>query len=194
MKYASEYYGGLNTFSEAPSNMNRLCKDLERWCKAHRYAADLRGFDYTIMIDESIPEDPELQQQINKIYLEFCNEMASLLRDQNNIRKYGDESLSTYDARNFTINWGYYYDVYRQRCREICPDQKQLANMAVRACYKYHANKKNTKFMWRVASEGILQNIKQINFPLPCRDDNGEYEYLGRRYTFKYIQGVDENN
>lgn len=194
MKYASEYYGGLNTFSEAPSNMNRLCKDLERWCKAHRYAADLRGFDYTIMIDESIPEDPELQQQINKIYLEFCNEMASLLRDQNNVRKYGDESLSTYDSRNFTINWGYYYDIYRQRCRELCPDQKQLANMAVRACYEYHANKKNTKFMWRVASEGILQNIKQVNFPLPSRDDNGEYEYLGRRYTFKYIQGVDENN
>ena len=56
--------------------------------------------------------------------------------------------------------------------------------MAVRACYEFYPQKKNTKFMWRVASDGILQNLKQVNYPLAIRDDNGEYEYLGKKYSF----------
>lgn len=184
MKYASEYYGSLNNLANTNSNMNRLCKDIEQWCKQHKYSVNMKGFDYTIMIDESIPYNEELQHQINKLYIEFCNEMAALLRDQNNVRKYGDESLSKYDAANFTINWGYYYDRYRQKCQEICDNPKELANMAVRACYEFYPQKKNTKFMWRVASDGILQNLKQVNYPLPIRDDNGEHEYLGKKYSF----------
>ena len=56
--------------------------------------------------------------------------------------------------------------------------------MAVSACYEFYTQKKNTKFMWRVASDGILQNLKQVNYPLPIRDDNGEHEYLGKKYSF----------
>ena len=187
MKYASDYYGGLNTFSHAPSNMNRLCKDIERWSQAHRYSVSGKDFDYEIMIDETIPEDEDKQKQINSIYLEFCKEMAALSHDQNQIRKYGDNSLSSYDAKYFTINWGYYYDKYKERCREVCGDEKELANLAVRACYKYHPQKNNSKFAWRVAGGGIVSNIKQTVFPLPLRDENGEYEYLGKRYTMRDI-------
>lgn len=187
MKYASEYYQGLNKFSNAPSNMNRLCKDLERWSKSQHYSSGSKDFDYTIMIDDSIPDDPDMQHAINKIYLEFCREMSALSHDQAHIRKYGDESLSSFDAKNFTINWGYYYEKYKVRCNEICSDKKQLANMAVRACYEYYPQKKNSKFMWRVAGDGIIANIKQEVFPLPIRDDDGEYEYLGKKYRFENI-------
>lgn len=187
MKYASEYYGGLHTFSNSQSNMNRLCKDLEKWSQRQHYTINSRDFDWSIMIDQSIPINEDKQEQINKIYLEFCREMSTLAHDQSQIRKYGDESLSKYDARNFTINWGYYYDQYRECCREICPDIKELANLAVRACYEYYPQKKNSKFMWRVAGEGIVQNIDQQIFKLPMRDDNGEHEYLGRSYRFEDI-------
>lgn len=192
MKYASDYYGSLNTFSHAPSNMNRLCKDLEAWFKTQRYSSGSRDFDWTIMIDPSIDVEEELQKQINAIYLEFCKEMSSLQHDQMRVRKYGDENLTSYDAQNFTINWGYYYDKYRDRCLEICPDIKKLANATVLTCYQYHPRKNNTKFMWRVAGEGIVSNIAQTKFLLPIRDKAGEYEYLGKKYSFEIIQGVDE--
>ena len=39
--------------------------------------------------------------------------------------------------------------------------------------------------MWKVASEGILLNIKQQRFSLPERDDNGEY--LGKKYTMMEV-------
>lgn len=194
MKYASDYYGGLSTFSNAPSNMNRLCKDIEAWSKRQRYAQPSKDFDWTIMIDDAIEVEDELQNTINKIYLEFCHEMSALQHDQIKIRKYGDESLSAYDAQNFTINWGYYYDKYRDRCSELCPDINKLANAAVLACYKYHPQKKNTKFMWRVAGAGIVTNIRQKKFELPIRDPDGEYIYLGKRYSFVEIHtdGDDE--
>lgn len=188
MKYASDYYGAMKTFSNAPSNMNRLCKDLEAWSKSQRYSNGSRDFDWRIMIDDSISVPEEIQQEINKIYIEFCTEMAALQFDQRQIRKYGDDSISPYDAKNFVINWGYYYDQYKERCEKICPDLKQLANAAVFACYEYHPQKKNSKFAWRVAGEGIVQNIQQQIFPLPIRDPDGKYEYLGKKYSFANIQ------
>lgn len=187
MKYASEYYMGLNKFSHANSNMNRLCKDIERWCKTERYSSGARDFDYRIMIDDKIEVSSELQERVNKIYIKFHKETAELARDQSNIRKYGDESLSRYDARNFSINWGYYYEQYKQEAESLCDDKKMLANAAVRACYEFHANKKNTRFMWVIAGDGILENIKQQKFELPIRDPYGEYEYLGNRYSFAEI-------
>lgn len=194
MKYASDYYKSMSTFSHAPSNMNRLCKDLEAWSKAQRYSIGSKDFDWHIMIDESIPVPEEMQEQINEIYLEFCKEMSALQFDQRQIRKYGDDTLSTFDAKNFSIDWGYYYDKYRDRCKKVCPDIKQLANAAVMACYEFHPQKKNSKFAWRVAGEGIVENIEQQIFPLPMRDPDGEYEYLGKKYTFADIQleGDDE--
>lgn len=197
MKYASDYYRTLKTFSNSNSNMNRLCKDLEKWCDKHRYSAGSRKvkFDYTIMLDKTLPVDEEKQLKINEVYLDFCKSMQELQKDQSYVRKYGDSSLSKYDSSNFTINWGYYYEEYRKRCQEICPDIKQLANMAVRACYEYCPQKNNSKFIWRVAGEGIVANIAQVPILLPIRDENGEYEYLGQRYSMKLItEGDDLNN
>lgn len=176
--------------------MNRLCKDLEKWSDSQRYSAGVRNakFDYHIMIDDSIQYDEKKQTQINKIYVDFCKTMQKLLQEQNYIKKYGDSSLSKYDAQNFTINWGYYYDIYRNKCREVSNDEKELANMAVRACYEFHPQKNNTKFLWRVAAQGILQNIKQVSIALPYKDDNGQYEYLGMRYSLKTITKEDEDN
>ena len=41
---------------------------------------------------------------------------------------------------------------------------------------------KNKKFMWRVAGDGIVDNIKAIDIELPVKDDNGSYLYLGKHY------------
>ncbi|MEY8365754.1 hypothetical protein AALA22_08980 [Anaerovoracaceae bacterium 41-7] len=195
MKYASEYYGSMSKFSNAPSNMNRLCKDLEHWDKTQRYTRN-SDFNWRIMIDETKEVSEELQEKINKLYIEFCKEMSNLQFDQRNIRKYGDDALTPYDAKNFMINWGYYYDKYKIRCLELCDDIQTLANAAIKACYECYPQKKNSKFAWRVAGEGIILNLNQQVFPLPIRDVNGEYEYLGRKYSFADIQldKGDEND
>ena len=173
MKYASDYYRKLKSFSRVSSNMNRLCWEIEKWKRNTQWSRVPDNFDYHIMIDETIPLDQEKFEAIEVIYLEFCKEMKQLRVDEHSIQNEGVE---------FTINWSYYYELYAERCAAICPDQKELANIAVKLCYeKYPA--RNKKFLWRVAGQGIIDNIKPIEFLMPIESENGNYEYLGRYYS-----------
>ena len=36
--------------------------------------------------------------------------------------------------------------------------------------------------MWRVAGDGIVDNIKAIDIELPIKDNEGTFHYLGKRY------------
>ena len=58
---------------------------------------------------------------------------------------------------------------------------KVLANIAVLLCYEKYPNK-NKKFIWRVAADGLLQNIRTQEAAFPLQDEQGDYEYLGKRY------------
>ena len=188
MKYASEYYGKLHKFSMTNSNMNKLCREIERWERRIRYKRTYKDFDWTIMIDEDINENEETFRQIEEIYHEFNKLMAELGKEAAMFRKYDeykDELKDWIDkktAKNFVFNWNYYYDIYRQKCRAVCPDEKELANYAVRLCYEKYPSR-NKKFMWQMAGDGIIQNIKAVDICLPVRDDNGTYIYLGKKYS-----------
>ena len=192
MRYASDYYKGLNKFSHSNSNMNRMCRDIEHWRKQYQYHVG-RNFDYHIMIDSGTGVDPETYDRIEAVYLRFCKEMIELSRDQKNVRKYGADDMSKFDSKNFMINWEYYYNKYRHEIDYICDDQKMVANIVVDLCYRKYP-RKNKKFIWIVAAKGVLENLQQVDFDLPVHDNNGECEYLGRRYSLSPIQIKTEIN
>ena len=198
MRYRSEYYA-RQKLSRAPSNMNRLCWDIERWQKQIRWKRTYKDFDYGIMLRD-MDEDPEIRLQIEQVYADFCKEMRELAQDQARIRSGDVEGISKYDAAHFVLNWGEYYEKYRQKCREICPDISLLANICVRLHYEDHPSW-NPKFMWIVADDGILKNLHRDEFVnLPVRSETGRYEYLGRRYDLlpcvpdgAEVDAVDDN-
>lgn len=187
MKYASPYYAKQTKFNNSPSNMNRLCKQIEKWEKSFKWRRTYKDFDYHIMINDEVGIDFETFCKVEQIYLEFCKETKDLFDTQREIRNREtyEEDYSDYlnaaDAKVFTIDWKYYYDLYRNKCLAVCSNEKMLANIAVTLCYEKYPNK-NKKFMWRVASPGILDNIKAVDVELPIRDENGNYTYLGKRY------------
>ena len=167
--------------------MNKLCRQIEKWSQSFRWIRTYKDFDWHILIDEDVGVDFNTFCLIEQIYLDFCNEMRDLASLQKEIRsretyreEYADV-MSYSDAKEFTIDWGYYYDLYRNKCLQICPNRKMLANIAVLLCYQKYPNK-NKKFMWRVAGDGIVDNIKAIDIELPVKDDNGSYLYLGKHY------------
>lgn len=181
MRYRSEYYA-RQKLSRAPSNMNRLCWDIERWQKQIRWKRTYKDFDFTIMLSDRANESEIVKPQVEEVYAEFCREMRELAADQARIRSGEVEGISKYDAAHFVLNWGEYYEKYRQRCREICPDISLLADACVRLHYEDHPSW-NPKFMWIVADDGILKNLRRDELVyLPMRGENGKYEYLGRRY------------
>ena len=172
MRYRNDYYKRLK-LSRSGSIMNRLCWEIEKWEKQFRWKRTDKSFDYSIMIDDSIPVDDDTYLQIEEIYLEFCEEMKKLKRDEREIRL---------ERKDFSIKWDYYYEKYREKCECVCRNKKLLANIAVDLCYRKHPNK-NKKFIWRVAGDGVVENLEQVEVSLPLRTDDGEYEYLGKRYT-----------
>ena len=181
MRYRSDYYKGQK-LSRSNSNMNRLCRQIEKWHNSFKWKRTYRDFDHKIMIDDEFLPDDELFGQIEAIFLEYCDEMAVLQRDDREIREKNP---------NFRLNWGYHFEKYRQKCLKICPNVKILANIAVILCYERYPSK-NHKFIWRVAGGGVVANLKQTELMLPRRCDDGEYEYLGKRYEMVIARCADE--
>ena len=175
MKYAGEYYGNMKKFSKSYSNLNRLCWEIEKWECQFCWKRTYEDFDYNIMIDSAISFSQENYENIKSIYLEFCNEMRKLKLDEFEIKK----------EQGLIINWNYYYDIYKKKCLNICPE-KEVANYAVLLCYKEYPHK-SKNFMWQVAGAGIIQNIKQIPVKMPCKNPNGDLEYLGHKYSLEEI-------
>lgn len=171
MRYASEYYKNQK-LSKTNSNLNRLCREIEKWEKSCRWKRTYKDFDYRIMIDDSIETSKETFEAVENVYLNFCQEMKQLHLDQKSINE---------DGINSIIDWEYYYNQFRKDCAAVCPDKHELANIAVTLCYEKYKNS-NKKFIWRVAGDGVIDNIKQQDIQLPAKDIYGNFEYLGKKY------------
>lgn len=181
--------------------MNRLCIDIEKWQRKNiKFKRVYESFDYRIMMDETVDVDEDIFLEIEKVFLEFCREIAETSQFNakcRNYNKYADYFRTYYPEYpkeffdNFEINWQVYYNKYKQKCKSICPDKQMLANIAVILCYEKYPTR-NKKFIWKVASEGVLLNIKQQNITLPMQDDDGEYEYLGKKYRMIEVYNSDK--
>lgn len=203
MRYISEYYEGLYEsmerndstykFSKANSNMNKLAFFIEKFHNREIRWKRSEGFDYRLMIDEKIPVDNEKLEQINAIYKDFNKEiryLSAFERKLHQYDKYKDE-LKAWDresAINYYINWESVYEKFRKECDSVTKSKKELANMATLVCYEMHKSG-SKKFLWAVASAGILENLEQTEVMLPVRDQEGKYEYLGKRYAVYSFKG-----
>jgi hypothetical protein len=188
MKYASEYYGKHKNFNRTKnSNMNYLCYEIEHWERELIYPRKKKNdFDWHIMVDETIPFDDSIHVEIESLHKRFTDEMkehAAFLHynKEQTLKEYG-YSFDT--VKQFELDYGYYYKKYEEEAQSICRDVRELANYAVRSCYSHSGW--NQKFMWIVASQGILNNLVQQPIKLPEKSDVGT-EYLGRYYELKDV-------
>jgi hypothetical protein len=186
MKYAGVYYAGLHKFSKSRSNLNLLCWDLEKHFRQIKFKRKFKDFDYSIMIDASISWDSDKFDCLEKLYIDFSSNMRELQKQnsmtathENYQNFFGD--LNKEEIVNTKINWNYYYEQYIDKAKEICPDDKELANYVVEICYGKYP-KKSKKFAWVVAKEGIISNIPYTKSRMPLENKKGRYSYLGKRY------------
>lgn len=195
MRYRSEYYK-RQELSRAPSNMNKLCWDIEHWERGIKWKKSYKDFDYRIMMDESVSWSDDIYENVEKIYNDFCKEMIELSTEQSRIRKYEDDdvkdAMSKNDAQNFVIDYAPAFDKYKKLSADACPDVKMLANIAVDLCYRKYPSR-SKKYMWICAEKGILDNIDEdFDMMLPVRDDAGDLEYLGRKYRMEYKNRIED--
>lgn len=213
MRYISDYYENLYQsmeksqstyrFNKSYSNMNRLSILIDRfhnkeikWKRNKFYGKD-GDFDYRVMIDDSINIETELVDKIEDIYREFNEQVKYLSAFENKLHNWLEykEELVAWDkesAMSYKVNWQSIYDKFKNRCEEVCPDKKKLANICVVICYERHKSA-SKRFLWSVASTGLLENIKQVEISLPHKDENGQYEYLGKKYSMVPYVNTDNN-
>jgi hypothetical protein len=186
MKYASPYYMKLklNVFE---SNMNLMCWELEKW--ENTIKTRKKKFNYSIMIDKTIPKDEEKFIKIYDLYLKFREKMDKLRLFQFKLHKYKKlfdklDFVSKHEIESKQINWEKHYQPFREQTKLICPNEKELANYVVEICYKmFPKNAKN--FAWVVAKNGLIENIEQVNISLPIADKKGELDFLGRKFSLE---------
>lgn len=204
MRYISDYYENLYQSMERnnssyrfqkskKSNMNQLSFMMEKFHNKEIRWKKNEDFDYSIMIDKSIPMDFEKLNKIEEIYLDFNKEIKYLVSFEKKLHEYDKykNELKAWDkesAINYHVNWDSVYSVFKKRCEEVCDNKKELANMCVTLCYEKYKSR-GKKFMWAVSSSGILENIKQVEINIPIRDSNGELEYLGKKYSTYVYNG-----
>jgi len=202
MKYISPYYGKMKKLSMSPSNMNRMSWDIEKWEKELKKLKTEQPFDYSIMLDNSIPWNSNTALQIQNLYKQFQVEFYEMKKQQrmsySSPEYYNYFGESNYgDVTNTSIDWDGFFNGFKKQAKEICSNEKELANYTVKLCYSKKGNDKN--FCWIVSEEGLLANIKPVEHELPIYDPNGEHYYLGKRYSlvpYKYdesdFQSQDE--
>jgi hypothetical protein len=193
MKYAGDYYKNLNKFNKSPSNMNRMAWHIEKWHKKIKFKKKFSDFDYNIMVDDSIAFNQNKFDKLELLFQEYLTVVSelgkqnALSKNYDDYKNYYNDGLTKQEVLNTKVNWQFYYDEFADKARKICDNQKELANLVVKLCYEKYPNK-NKKFIWVVASEGILENIKQVDsIFLPIKDDNGEFEYLGNYYNLQEV-------
>jgi hypothetical protein len=82
-----------------------------------------------------------------------------------------------------------YNKAIRQEALVISSNIRELASLAVVLVYELYPSD-NKSFVWAIFGDGIIENIKenkQKNIAMPFLDDDGNIEYLGKRYSRKEL-------
>jgi hypothetical protein len=142
-----------------------------------------------------IPFDERKFNKIYALYEKFTKE-RNYLKEQERIIKnrqhpFNDSftyDLSLDDIQNTKIDFNKFYNVFKKKALEICPNKQELANYAVKIVYEIHPNR-DKSFAWIIAEEGLLKNLKPSNkiFNIKETHEREGCEYLGRWYKIEEI-------
>jgi hypothetical protein len=121
-------------------------------------------------------------KKLYEIYIQY----KSGKRNFSNIKnENGEEKYHTLES------WCKYI---RQESFKISDDICELASLAVTLCYEQYKSD-NKSFCWDIFSEGILENIRynqQEKIMFPFENENGEIDYMGKKYSLQEINLEEE--
>lgn len=164
--------------------MNRICHYMEDKVKELKENTTNRTPDNIVAIlkNNKIAIDKEKLKRLYDLYKRYKNgkQNFSGIKDEN-----GEERYKTLEQYNKSI---------RMEALTISNDISELANLAVTICYEVHPSD-NKSFVWNVFFEGLVDNIgmnrKEI-LKVPFVDKQGDFDYLGNKYTIREINAGDE--
>lgn len=158
------------------SPMNMLCRYLEKVEADILQTIKNTEFDWAMYLARDYDPDEWLVADIIGEYESFKTESKAILA--------GD------DKPDYIATLG----LLKRRLGAICSNPRIVTNILVQYLYgdKPSASK---DWLWDAYGKYIIQSAEEHNpYPLLCpvEDENGDLEYLGRRYTMKQIGSTQD--
>lgn len=183
LSFMDEFYR-KSPVIESDCVMNKICKRIE---SVDFEIKNLLKLDNELDIHESfLNKDVEFNQdtykKVKKKYVEFNSIIRSEMNNtQGSIKTSYDDSIVQ------DIN------VVREKLKvelsKVCSNEKELMNYIIHMFYVVNKNS-NKDVMWTLFGDEIVQNLmnKNRSIYLPIQDDDGEIEYLNKKYTVKKVE------
>lgn len=178
-----ENYEKYLPISIAPGVMNRICWRIEDAFQSTDVLPDIY-FDKNILKNDSEYTYEEFEA-VKMLYDEYNKSIQLVLRKQ----KKNEES-----DENVGLVVDQLKQTFLEECNKICPNSEILSNVVVDLCY---SSSKNKTFAWDVAGDQLFQNVLKKNnntIKFPVRDENGDFEFCGERFSLQTKVIGGENN
>lgn len=177
------------------SPMNELAWDIEKWETniLKQFNSVVNNDTYKLLMDYSININKDDYFMVKKAYNEFNADYADILKDFKDDKDIDKRIMSLYDNYKYIINS---LSIPKNELINCCvlasyiKDKEDLEKDRIRIEKAKSKGKrtvvydKSSKFVWVVAPEGILDNLKKNSKKntLAIIQDNLGEEYLGRKY------------
>jgi hypothetical protein len=98
------------------------------------------------------------------------------------------------DKKERQIRRQIFKQTFKEQAYKICSNEDELCDIVIDLCYQSNTSK---QFAWDIVGKTIISNLlKKNNYKLnyPSRDDNGDIEFGGYRFSMqeKYVGSEDE--
>lgn len=174
-------YNKYNPLLETDCVMNNICRYMEKEIKEVKINATKASPDYiyNVLFNKNIPITQEQIDEMEKIYKKYKKSKSST----NNVK---NDSLETQEEIDYPTD----SDLSYLNMDYISDDIQVLANLAVYV--NYHLYPKSPKnFCWDLFGKGIILNLydnSNHKFTIPLVDENGDIEYMNKRYKNKEVK------
>ena len=173
--FLNQFYK-YNPLLDTPCETNNICKYMQQEIKKIKDECgktwenkNLDNMKKTDLNEHNKSEEDALY----KIYKKYKSE-------KKNFRNLNEDLGSRFQ----TIEQ--YNKCVRQECSKLSSDIGELAHYAIDICY-LRETFDNKAFAWDILGSGIIDNLLHNNkneyFEIPFLDENGDIEYLGKRYS-----------
>lgn len=170
-KAVVETYDRRGFFINTDCVMNKICWHMEKSVKENRIKLYKSNHPvYNILLDEDVVVEEDKLQQMRLLFEEYRRAKQN---------RSGDDSIVL----------SQYAEYIKSNAINITSNGAELANMAVVVCYVENPSA-NKDFVWRVFGEEIAETVKknrQSKITVPVIDDNGDVEFLNKKYKFVEI-------
>lgn len=170
-------YNKFNPFIETACVMNNICRFMEKSVEMIKINANKRSPEYIfeILFNKNIEITQEQIDEMEKVFKRYRKSRSLTNRLGDNVIE-NDGIMTKEDFVAFDYDY-------------ISDDIQKLANLAVYVnYYMYPTSPKN--FCWDIFPTGIILNIydnSDKNFTIPLRNENGDIEYMGKKYKRERI-------